>query len=244
MNDSETSGQLLEYYSDLSIHHRTMMIGFVSAYLAINQLLLLTPPSTLQFEDGRSPVAFVVCAGLIITFVLASTLHHGCHFVATAGMKAITAAELHYRHLPDKEEQMDPFIAWINRTATQVREGLAVRTFSFYVLLTLYVLLLFTNLTIYHGVAKHLLKETKFDSGFVFGLFVAAQVVALCFYGLTFFKHFRHFQIAKRELQVVLKSRTKEAVHRAIRALHGTSPHATSWASFFSFEQTRPPEDD
>lgn len=239
MHDKNITIHLLEYYSELAMHHRVMMLGFVTAYFGINQALLLTPVPALQLGVGKDAVWFLISAGLIITFVLAAAMHHACHFCSTAGMKAIMAADMHYQHLP-QGRTTDPFVYWISKSALKVREALAIRSFSVYILALLFIALCATNAVVYFGVAVELLDRKPLFALFIFCFFIAFQVLALLFYGYTFTKHYRYFQIAKRELQLVLRCESRDAVLKAITDLKGREPEATTWAEFLSFRHTAP----
>ena len=74
LDEQPTTATLLEYYSTLSIHHRMMMIGFVTVYFGITQALLLTPLEPLLARITSHPEAFIASIVLFATFVLAASV--------------------------------------------------------------------------------------------------------------------------------------------------------------------------
>lgn len=217
MHDKSITIHLLDYYSSLAAHHRTMMVGFAAFYIGINQALLLTPLQTLQVSGGKNPLALVLSAAFLTTFVLAATMHHACHFCAASGVKAVMAADMHYQHLPQDAAQMDVFVSWMTTTASAARQSLAIRNFSVYILGSLFIALTVVNAYIFVSSAKILLGAADFDGIAFFVSFFVLQAVALISYGVTFAKHFRHFQIAKSELSLVLESDTRAEVNSRIK---------------------------
>jgi hypothetical protein len=231
MQDKNITIHLLEYYAGLSAHHRVMMVGFATVYFAINQALLLTPLPSAAEATGRVPLALVLSAGLLTTFVLSATLHHACHFCANAGMKAIMAADMHYRHLPQEASKADDFVRWINSTASQVREAMAVPVYSVLLLAVLFGLLAATNGYIYLGLSNSLLANTHFDAKVIFIVFSTLQVLVILAYGLTFVRHFRYFRIARRELALIMQCSSRMEADLKIEKLGFKAPPNTTVVS-------------
>lgn len=214
----ELTSNLLNYYSDLSMHHRTMMVGFLSAYIGINQILLFTPSNAIPkqiTENETNSFAFVVGAGLIIVFIVAATMHHACHFLATAGMKAIHAAEMHYYHLPDDSSLLtEPFIQEIHTHGVSARKSLAVNNVSFIIISLLYIFLFINNVSIYISLAIKML-DKWIDHQMFLGAFFLMQLLIILFYGWTIFGHYRYLQKAKRALVFVLGTDSKKTINNS-----------------------------
>ena len=233
---------LLEYYANLSMHHRVMMIGFVTAYLGITQFLLLTPLDSLKQAITKSPNAFIASVALLSTFVLAACLHHACHFCSTAGLRALMAAETHFHYLPLDEKDVDPVYRWLSGTARNLRQVAAVTSYSVAVLALLFGTLVCVNTMIFIENAKEFFKPAHFDRVFLFGGFLLVQAGILFRYSRTFLAHYRYLVRARDELAVVLKSTTRAEVASEIDKLSGKAPKSSMLAEMILFEKTRPPE--
>jgi hypothetical protein len=208
---------LLEYYANSSIHHRSMMVGFVSMYFAITQLLWLTPTDSLAERDVLLPIAIIAGIGILATFVLAATLHHACHFCATAGLRALMASHLHYHQLPENEDSMNEFTNWLAVTAKKVRRVTAVRSFSTYILGALLCILVVANAGIFLFTAKQMLQLTDFQSGVAITAFVCTQAMILILYAIIFKQHYTYLVIARDELAVVLQSTSQKEVLKKVK---------------------------
>lgn len=213
---NETILSLLAYYSDLAIHHRTMMVAFVTVYFGITQALLVTPSTVIQQSIAQNAVGLALSAGLLFTFVLAAALHHACHFCSTAGLRALMAAEAHYLYLPEKTADASVFLKWILNTAHEVRHGTAISSFSVGILGFLFAALISTNIYIYIGAVKTFFATKHFDAGLIFGLFLFVQIAILVPYGLNFRRHFGYLVRSREELKLVLNSTSRIEVAEKI----------------------------
>jgi hypothetical protein len=231
---------LLEYYTNLAMHHRTMMIAFLTVYFGITQFLLLTPPASLEQIAQNRPTILALSAGLLATFVLSATMHHACHFCSTAGLRALMAAEAHYMYLPEKANPQSKFLTWITETARQVRQGTAVTSYSVAILASLFTVLVVINTAIFVDSVKSLFGPRHFDYGFAFAIFLAIQAAILLKYGATFRRHFKYLVRSRDELKLVLNSTSRQQVDERIDALKGRPPHASPITERILFHDTHP----
>lgn len=220
---AQTSIHLLEHYTALSTHHRTMLVGFALAYFGVTQVLLLTDPNSFKGLAGQQPLALIISGGLLVSFILCAALHHTCHFVSSAAVKASLLAELHFRHLPPSKSDLDIFQSWINETAEYARQSLAIRSFSVAILGTIFSVLNIINAYIFTQTCMSIIDKQSITSLVTLGAFLALQAIAVSCYGVTLVRHFVYFRRAKRDLVVVLRSTSRaEVEQRAQEDLKGS----------------------
>jgi hypothetical protein len=213
---SNNLGHLLIHYTDVSMHHRTVMMGFAAVYFAITQLLVLTPPDGLRALLSPGSIYAVASAALLTLFILAAVLHHGCSFCLAAALKAAVLAEIHYLLLPATTLESDAFhrrfgIA-LNPELVFAKDKLNP---SVFVILT-FCLLFLANSWLFFSTVAPIIKNAGYKFVLVTGAGGVLSVALVLYYGFQFWGRYRYLLDCSKNLALVFQSNCSQEVDKAI----------------------------
>lgn len=212
----EDAHSLLEHYTDVSMHHRTIMLGFGGIYFAVTQYLAFSQPEKTTLV-GNVGLPAIASGALLLLLVLAAVLHHASAFCKTAAMKATYLMHIHYRLLPVEEEEIDFVHETVNafsRKSKAFSGGGMLR--SVHIVCILFTLLFVSNTYLFWTTAQHV-----FDSGgpllwVSLGASVLGILMFIFYYAVLFRRHLALLAYASRNLEIVLDCPSRELVAKRL----------------------------
>jgi len=88
-DDQRLNGDLLKYYSDMANHHRQKLTFFIGIFLALSQLIILTPDIIVQqLRDLQGKEATIshnysiIGMAVLLYLLLLGVGHHICNFIS------------------------------------------------------------------------------------------------------------------------------------------------------------------
>lgn len=208
---------LLEHYTDVSMHHRTVMLGFGSVYFAITQLLALSQAEKSALLSSPVAPAALASGALLMLLILAAVLHHASGFCMTAALKATMLMNIHYKLLPHAESDIDLVHRTINAIAKEAKAFSQSRTVkSVHIVVFLFTMLFLSNSYLFWQTCKEIVARGGPEAYISLGGSLIGLLIFGYYYSALFRNHFSLLVASSEKLGVVLDSTTKSEADRRL----------------------------
>ncbi len=210
VEDLSVNQALLQYYTDMTDHHRTKLSVLGGAYLILAQLLLLTPLKTITDAiSGYERYIFASMVGAIISLLALGLFHHAANIAIIAAQRLNILRNIYWSKLPRESRVPDEYTKWRLVFETRNRDISSVSRPSGIFLLILVVPIFALTIIRYHAIVSQLLdREPWFYV--LLGVFYAFEVALFVFYVIKIWRRTLHFYRIRDSYKIVqsAKSRT------------------------------------
>lgn len=196
---------LLEHYTELAQHHREKLSFLGGLYLALGQVLIFTPTSTLEqiktnllSKDQLVPdiAIFGGSAAALFTLITVGILHHLCNLIAYATLR------LNYERRCVVEDVKRNTVDWEKKLEAHLRTRFSLSKVSGVLAITCAAVIWASIVIRIIYIFKHLFADSPSVNVFV-GLFIFTQIGILIVYAVIIFNRGRRFYQARDILKCI-----------------------------------------
>jgi hypothetical protein len=174
---------LLTYYTEMTGHHRTKITAIAGAYLALAQLLLLTPVDIVSTQIKTHADLFVVMIGCVIGLLTLGLWHHAANLAQVAGQRLNILRNLYWFKLPAIEAELSEYEKWRIEFEAKSRDSTSVSKPSLILgLIMLIPAIAITHVLFWRISQQWLAKDSVFAAAMGVFLFIQASI---CLYYAT-----------------------------------------------------------
>jgi hypothetical protein len=172
---------LLTYYTEMTGHHRTKITAISGAYLALAQLLLLTPIDIVSTQIKAHADLFVLMIGCVIGLLTLGLWHHAANLAQVAGQRLNILRNLYWFKLPANEIELSAYESWRVKFETESRDSTSVSKPSLVLGLIMLIPAIAITHIIFWRISEHwITRDTLFAAAM--GVFLFVQGVVSIYY--------------------------------------------------------------
>jgi len=167
---------LLEYYTNMTEHHRTKISVVGGAYLVFSQLMLITPQETIISSIKDDQLLFAAVIGLIMSLLFLGILHHAANIGIIATQRLNVLRNIYWVKLP-KEETSDTYQTWKTSFEVKHRDIYSVSRPSMIFAVAILVPVFVLTIMRYHSLVVGILGQTSGNVMLFLGVFYMFQAM-------------------------------------------------------------------
>lgn len=214
------NSSLLEYYTNMTEHHRTKISVIGGAYLVLTQLMLITPQETIIQSIKQNNLLFSGMLGLIMSLLFLGILHHAANIAIIATQRLNVLRNIYWAKLP-KTQVNDGYQSWKTAFEVKNRDNISVSRFSMgFAILILSPIFLLT-IARYHFLVVGLLTGNQQEIYLVLGAFYAGQLFLFAPFAAIIWKRTFNFYRVRDSYKLVQSSKTRDECLEKLKELFG-----------------------
>ena len=215
MKALEINGYLLEYYTNLTQHHRTKISLLGGIYLSVSQILLLTSIDTIKTSVATDEIVLIGGIGALITLLFVGILHHIGSLSIIATQRLNVLRTLYFELLPENNDEEDhEYVVWSKEFNTSTRDSFSLSKCSAILASIILVPIFMLTLIRFYSVSVAIVTENKIF--LILGAFYFLQIIITVLYGYIIVQRTIGFYKSRKAFKQIQASVSKDECNEFI----------------------------